>query len=362
LSASRCELKMTEYKVEIDRVTEPGWPDLLDQFADANIYQTWAYGSIRWGSRNLSHLVLKRNEEPLGLAQLRIIRPAGLRMGVAYLRWGPLCELRGKDFDLQVLEILANELREEYCRKRGLYLEILPNAFAGSPRAQAFQLAFSGYDCTHQLNSENYRTLVVDLTPPLEELRKKLDRKWRNQLTGAEKNNLNIVAGTSAELYKSFSELYVQMWERKKFKTTVSIEEFGRIQQSLPENQRMRVILCLQEGKPVAGVVCSAIGNSAIYLLGATNEQGMKLKAAYLLHWTLMQWLKEKGVHYYDLGGIDPEANPGVYHFKSGFSGEDLSHINSLTTCDSKMSMALVKTGHALREGWKSFQSRHGQT
>jgi lipid II:glycine glycyltransferase (peptidoglycan interpeptide bridge formation enzyme) len=243
-----------------------------------------------------------------------------------------------------------------------LYLEILPNAFAGSPRAQAFQLAFSGYDCTHQLNSENYRTLVVDLAPPLEELRKKLDRKWRNQLTGAEKNNLNIVAGTSAELYKSFSELYVQMWERKKFKTTVSIEEFGRIQQSLPENQRMRVILCLQEGKPVAGVVCSAIGNSAIYLLGATNEQGMKLKAAYLLHWTLMQWLKEKGVHYYDLGGIDPEANPGVYHFKSGFSGENLSHINSLTTCDSKMSMALVKTGHALREGWKSFQSRHGQT
>ena len=353
-------MNMHEYKVEVDGVSELGWSELIGRFADASIYQTWAYGAIRWGWRNLSHLVLKREGEVVGMAQLRIIRPANLRMGIAYLRWGPLCHTRGRSFDPGIVKAMAAALREEYVRKRGLYLEILPNAFSGSGRAEGFQAAFYEYDCKPGLGSEKYRTLVLELKPSLEELRKKLDKKWRNQLNAAEKNNLTVIQGEGMKEYRSFCELYTQMWERKKFKTTVSIEQFGRIQESLPENQRMKVMICEHEGKPLAGLVCSAIGDSAIYLLGATNEDGMKSKGAYLLHWTLIQWLKEKGVQYYDLGGIDPEANPGVYHFKRGFSGEDVSHIGALTACENSLSLALVKAAEVLRGGWRQFRPRLG--
>jgi len=353
-------VKEPEYKIEVDGVTESGWSELLDGFADANIYQTWSYGAIRWGRRNLSHLVLKRENEVVGAAQLRIIRPANLRIGIGYLRWGPLCQPRGKDLDPEVVRALAAALRDEYGRKRALYLEILPNAFSGSSRAEAFQSAFSEYQGNNHLDSQKYRTLVLDLEPALEELRKKLDKKWRNQLNAAERNNLTVIEGEGMMEYHSFCELYAQMWERKKFKTTVSIEQFGRIQESLPENQRMRVFICEHEGKPVAGLVCSAIGDSAIYLLGATNSDGMKSKGAYLLHWTLIRWLKEIGIRYYDLGGIDPEANPGVYHFKRGFSGVDMSHISPLATCDNRMSLALVKASQVLRAGWRRFRPRLG--
>jgi lipid II:glycine glycyltransferase (peptidoglycan interpeptide bridge formation enzyme) len=353
-------MKMPEYKVEVDSATNSEWSELVDKFADANIYQTWAYGATRWGRQNLSHLVLKREGEVAGIAQLRIVRPGNLRMGIAYLRWGPLCQPRGKPLDPEVVKALAAALREEYVRKKGLYVEILPNAFSGSSRAEAFQSAFSGYESNHGLSSETYRTLVLDLEPPLEELRKKLDKKWRNQLNAAERSNLTVIEGEGIKEYRSFCELYAQMRERKKFTTAVSIEEFGRIQESLPEKHRMRVLICEQEGKPLAGVVCSAIGESAIYLLGATNQDGMKSKGAYLLHWTLIRRLKEKGVGYYDLGGIDPEANPGVYHFKRGFSGVDVSHMDALTTCDNSMSLALVKAGQVLRDGWRRFRLRPG--
>jgi hypothetical protein len=40
-----------------------------------------------------------------------------------------------------------------------------------------------------------------------------------------------------------------------------------------------------------------------------------------------MLWLKEHGARGYDLGGIDPEANPGGYHFKSGFGGVDMTQL-----------------------------------
>src|SRR5205814_4038201 len=129
-------MKIPGYKVEVDSVTESDWSELVGRFADANIYQTWSYGAVRWGKHNLSHVVLKRDGEVAGMAQLRIIRPANLRMGIAYLRWGPLFQTRGKTIDPEVAKNLAAALREEYVGKRGLYLEILPNAFSGSTRAE----------------------------------------------------------------------------------------------------------------------------------------------------------------------------------------------------------------------------------
>ena len=35
--------------VEVDRVTTAEWSQMLDLFDDANIYQTSAYGEVRWG-------------------------------------------------------------------------------------------------------------------------------------------------------------------------------------------------------------------------------------------------------------------------------------------------------------------------
>ncbi len=132
-------------------------------------------------------------------------------------------------------------------------------------------------------------------------------------------------------LYRTFCRMYKQMRKRKTFETTVDVEEFGRIQQDLPESHRMQVLICEDNGVPVAGLVASAMGDSAIYLLGATSDEGLKSKGAYLLQWTLIKWLKERGVRWYDLGGIDPEGNPGVYHFKRGLSGSRRYPIESLS-------------------------------
>jgi len=102
------------------------------------------------------------------------------------------------------------------------------------------------------------------------------------------------------------------------------------------------------KGIAVAGPVASAMGDSAIYLLGATSDDGLNSRGAYLLQWTLIKWLKEHGVRWYDLGGIDPERNPGVYHFKRGLSGNDITQINPLVACDSVVSSAVVRAGLAM--------------
>lgn len=322
---------------------------MLDLFGDASVYQTAAYGEVRWGKRNLSRIVLKRDGEVAAIAQLRIIRPTSLRFGMAYLRWGPLWERDGSSFDPEVPRRMACAIEDEYLRSRKLFVHVLPNAFAGSPRAEVFQSVFSGFSTAAPEPTDAYRTFLVDITPPLEELRRGLDAKWRNKLKQSERNELTVISGNGNEEFKTFCEIYSQMRERKAFETTVSVDEMKRIQEALPESQRMRVLICQDKGVPVASIVVSAMGDSAIYLLGATSDAGLNSKGAYFLHWTMISLLKEQGIRKYDLGGIDPEGNPGVYYFKRGFSGVDTCQINPFAASKSAVSSGMVKAGIAVQ-------------
>jgi len=342
------------YRGDIDAVTAAEWSELLGRFEDANLYQTWSYGAVRWGEENLSHLILRRNREVVGLAQVRIVCSPLVKRGVAYLRWGPLCELCGHELELETTRQMALALYEEYVRKRRLFLRILPNAFAGSQRAGLFQTAFSQFSKASSNHANTERTFLLNLSPPLEELRKKLDQKWRNQLNRAEKNNLTLVEGSGAAEYHIFQQIYEKMWSRKQFDTTVDVGEFGRICEDLPPGLKLKILICELQGKPVSSIVCSAIGNTGIYLLGATHDEGLNTKGAYLLQWTMIKWLKENGFQFYDLGGIDPERNPGVYHFKQGFSGQDVSRIPPLESCEDFISALGMKAMDFVRGGFRN--------
>jgi lipid II:glycine glycyltransferase (peptidoglycan interpeptide bridge formation enzyme) len=63
-------------------------------------------------------------------------------------------------------------------------------------------------------------------------------------------------------------------------------------------------------------------------------------------------------VRYYDLGGIDPEANPGVYHFKSGITENDVAHIPPFTLCESSLSGAMLQSAKLLRKAADGVRQR----
>jgi hypothetical protein len=269
---------------------------------------------------------------------------------MAYLRWGPLVRRHGTPIDPTIPVLMARALEEEYVIRQRLFLRVLPNAFAGGTLGTMIQSAFCKFESESLGRNNTYRTFVLDLAPELEELRRKFDPKWRNKLSGAERNNLHVTSGNGDMEYQTFRLIYNQMRNRKTFDTTVDVEEFGRIQQNLPHCHRMRVLICRSGDVPVAGLVASAMGDTAIYLLGATSDDGLNAKGAYLLQWTLIKWLKENGFRWYDLGGIDPQRNPGVYSFKRGVSGVDVTQLSPLIACESLVSSAIVKTSRTMQQ------------
>jgi lipid II:glycine glycyltransferase (peptidoglycan interpeptide bridge formation enzyme) len=228
---------------------------------------------------------------------------------------------------------------------------MLPNVFREDLSAPGFEAvcAQAGFRFSNAV--PQYRTIRVDLTPEPALIRKCLDQKWRNQLNGAERNGLTVREGASDELFAEFSAIYRELLARKQFETTVDIDEFSRIHQALPDSLKMRVLLCEKDGKVMAGLVGAAIGETGVYLLGATSNEGMKAKGSYLLQWRMMQWLRQSGCKWYDLGGINPQRNPGVYHFKSGFGGQEVFQIGCLELSGSAVSLSCVRAGERLKAG-----------
>jgi len=305
---------------EMDNMDSATWDQLITQFEDASIYQSWAFGKSATRFASASHIVMKEGCEVYGCCQVRLKRLYPLKIGVADINWGPLCRRKGKSFEPQVLAEFLRKIIMEYGRKRGYLLRITPKTTRDTKQLFKNILECEGF--LPNIKERPYRTFLMDLSPPLEELRLNLLQKWRNCLNRAEQNNLIIKEGTTNELFDRFIRLADEMCERKKISIGVDYRGYQRIQENLPEHLKMRIMVCEFNGISIGAIVCSTIGNTGIYLLGATAQEGLKLNCSYLLQWRMIQWMKEHGINYYDLGAFNPQLNPGVYHFKKGLAGK----------------------------------------
>jgi lipid II:glycine glycyltransferase (peptidoglycan interpeptide bridge formation enzyme) len=281
-----------------------------------------------------------------------------LNIGVAYIRWGPLWRLKGQPADPGIFRNAIRALQNEYVWKRGLVLRMQPFVFDDDDPRLAEILQQEGCSPNSRLGSD--RTLLVDLSASLEELRKGMKQKWRNQLNQAEKNGLEITEGCDDSHFARFKGVYDDMLRRKKFAESSDINEFRKIQKDLPDEFKMKLFISASDRGVGAGAICSAIGEMGVYLFGATNDVGMKDRGSYLIQWKIIEWLKGIGCRWYNLHGINPEANPDTYRFKAGLCGNNGKDVRFIDKHDSKRSLAAyypVICGDALRMHYRKIRS-----
>ena len=332
------------YSVEIDQISKEDWSQYIIQFEDASIYQTWSYGAVRWGEKNLSHIVLKQLNKVKSLAQVSIKKLPLIGAGLAYIPWGPLWRKRGEDNSSECLMQILRAIKEEYVIKRGLFLKMAPNEIEDSASQVRQIIEREGFDW----KSHHYRTILLDLDYPLEEIRNKLNKKWGDKLVAAEDKNLKIKEGTGNDLYESMCIPYQEMLQRKQFLPGVSINEFKLIQKDLPVHLKMRIMVCYFEGRPIASLLGSSIGAKGILILGGNNEMSLKLGGSHLLPWRMIEWMKTSGAKMCDLGGYDPIRNPKTAHFKEGVSGRDVRHVGQFEGCQNLNSLIIGKLGFTI--------------
>lgn len=303
---------------EVDRSSPAEWAEIGRHFLDHSIYQTWAFGEVSaadTGSR-ISRAIVREGGDVIGAAQVRIKKIPFLNTGLAYIYFGPMS--RRRDSRDRFSEVLS-ALREEFATRQGLGLRIVANRWKAAPDSGGDLAREAGFTVAESIPA--YRTILVELSGDSDTLRKNLAQKWRNGLNQAEKRGVVVEVRTDDDAMGEFERLYEQMWSRKQFETGVEVSSFGRLQRLLSDPEKLSIHMAYKDGAFVAGHVSSLLGDTCIYLLGASNDAGRECKASYALQWQAMTSAKNAGAGWYDVGGIDPVANPGVYHFKSGLGG-----------------------------------------
>jgi len=347
------------YSAEVDGTDEQTWDQFVQGFEDGNINQTWAYAAVVAGRRNMSHLVLKLKGDVVATAEVRIKKLPVINLGIAYVGWGPLWRRTGAEADIENFRQSVRALRNEYVCKRGLNLRLFPMAFDDDPLPLSAILAEEGFLPIGKETGD--RTILMDLTTSLEILREGMARNWKRSLKHAENCGLEVIEGSDEELVDEFVKIYNEMVSRKMFVESNTFSYFRQLQAQLPEQLKMKIMLCKSGEDSCSGLVWSAIGKIGIELFAATSNVGIQSCGSHLLRWRLVEELKRQGVSIYNLNGINPAMNPGTYRFKSELArkhGRDIYYLGKFDAVASTFGYSIIKLADVLRAGKRKLRQR----
>ena len=159
----------------------------------------------------------------------------------------------------------------------------------------------------------------LDLSKPPAQLRRELKSKWRYNLKRAEQRGLTVTRSTDTEDLEAFCGLYKVMRSRTGFDEGPPPKKLPALFADLPSATMPQIFLCRHDDEAVSSAIIATLGDTAVYLFGASSAQGAALGAGYHLHWQAIQWLQTTGCRWYDLGGDCDDT--GLRQFKSGLIG-----------------------------------------
>ena len=310
--------------LQIDKMSREEWTQGCASFACDNIYQAWDYGEAHnvGSCREVSRAALIYNGKPVVMAQFQIKRLPVAGIGVAEAHWGPLWHFEaGSTGESHLIEFVGG-IREEFSVHRGLNLRFEVRGVANKEQNDRMASILTDQGFRLKSDMRAYRTVILDLTQSLDQLRSSLNGKWRNALNKAEKAGLEAECGSTAQHFERFLKIYEEMWAQKRFPTGINMEAIRTFHLNADESSKLLIWNIRDGGCDVASGVFSAMGDTMLYFLGATSPHMRKdSNPGYLIQWLNLRRAIEIGLHYYDVGGLTDLPDSGVDQFKIRMGG-----------------------------------------
>ncbi|MEN6488974.1 MAG: GNAT family N-acetyltransferase [Smithella sp.] len=313
-----------KHLLQIDRMSREEWTQGCASFACNNLYQSWDYGEAHSVGkfRKVSRAALINNGTPVVMTQFQIKRLPVTGIGVADALWGPLWHSEIGMASERYLIDFIEEIQKEYSIKRGLNLRFELRGVANKEQNDRIASILTGNGFSLKSELRPYRTIILDLTQSLDELRGNFNGKWRNALKKAERAGLEAECGSTALHLERFLKIYEEMWAQKRFPTGVRMDAIRAFHLNTIESNRFLIWIIRDGEHDVAAGVFSAMGDTMLYFLGATSPRMRKdSNPGYLIQWLNLRKAIELGLHYYDLGGLTDLPDSGVDQFKIRMGG-----------------------------------------
>ena len=299
------------------------WPVLAARFRDLGFEQslTYAQAAAKRIGGVARFVVLEEGGQPVAAACVRTKSLPGLRRGIAWIASGPLTLRQdAADLDEATLTGILVALRQQFVVREGHILRLRPPglAFHDADRIDRCAAA-AGFHPTRR--APFYRSVAINLRKDPAQMLADLNGKWRTDLRFAQKSGLALERGNTPALRSRFLAMFEAVQAAKGFRPDVSPEFHFAL--SGPD-YGLDVLIATKDGHDLAGIVIGTAGASATYLFGATAEAGRSLRAGYFLTWAGLDLSRHRGLDWYDMGGIDVDANPDVARFKNRMNGTAL--------------------------------------
>ncbi len=166
-----------------------------------------------------------------------------------------------------------------------------------------------------------YQTIWMDLDKDPGVLRTAMKSNWRNKLGKAEKAGLRIEWDEGGKYFPWLLKIYT-LDKAKRGYDGPSPELLTALSKTFAPEKNMLIGRALLDERAVAAILVLCHGTSATWQVGWTSDEGRKAAAHHLLLWETFRVLKERGIHDFDLGGVNDEAAAGVKTFKEGLGGK----------------------------------------
>lgn len=162
----------------------------------------------------------------------------------------------------------------------------------------------------------------IDLRPDLDTLWMSLNGAARRAIKKAEQNHLQIVVAEDRSMMRAFFEMHLRVRKYKYQLVAQPYRFFENIWHHFMEAQRGMVLLALQEGEVVAGIVFLRWRDTLFYKFNASVLTNLSYRPNDLLVWMGIQQAKAQGLQRFDFGLSDWDQ-AGLLQYKRKFASEE---------------------------------------
>lgn len=150
----------------------------------------------------------------------------------------------------------------------------------------------------------NYATVIVDLSPSVDDILMSFHQKGRHALRRAERDGVIVKkVEPTDENCRTMYGLLKATGEGAGFPVR-SFDYYKNFYQAYGDNGGL--FFAYFDDQPVAGAFAMVQGQKSMYKDGASVRERPAYGASHLLQWHVIQWAKEKGSLSHDLAGAPP--------------------------------------------------------
>jgi len=186
----------------------------------------------------------------------------------------------------------------------------------------------------HWLKSYGYKdeprsvdyTYILNLKNPLENIWNGIDKRRRTNIRKAVKNEIIITKGyEKSDIKEYYNKLHLDTYKRTGA-TPLPIDYFYKLLEVFSPKKMFHLFFAEYQGERIAGAMLLTYKNAGRFNSNASLQKYWEFRANELLIWHMINFLKNNGYEWYEIGGVLPSSSTpklqGILGFKEKWGAQ----------------------------------------